>query len=335
MSAAADSASSPVDEAVHVTAIMASATRALAIERFGIFGNGRGVFDRLIAGDAAISAASSVSAARLARMALRTWIVDRWLLQVSPRCSQVVLMGAGLDARCLCLPLAAATRVFELDLPVVMSLKCQVLSSTSFPHVTRVRLALPSLYLCNNLSPFPHCTYVTICLRCPATSRILHGLNCCKRQASCAFQPPGYARALQCIPSPPPLLPSSTIPHAFSMYLPPAAVSSMLHHMRQLSAHTSHLMLHSMPPPHPDESAQAHVPYHFTASAAHCSSLLRSAGWLPSPTVTYASALADVQAHPVYRAHSAQDLCDALAVASCSCDALTDAFAPYFIPAGT
>jgi hypothetical protein len=151
MSAAADS-SSPVDEAVHVTAIMASATRALAIERFGIFGSGRGVFDRLIAGDAAISAASSVSAARLARMALRTWIVDRWLLQVSPSCTQVVLLGAGLDARCMCVPLAAGTRVFELDLPVVMSLKSQVLPSTSLPHVTRVRLALPSLNLRNNSS---------------------------------------------------------------------------------------------------------------------------------------------------------------------------------------
>ena len=119
------------------------------------------------------------------------------------------------------------------------------------------------------------------------------------------------------------------------MYLPPAAVSNMLLLMRQLSAHASHLMLHSMPPPHPDEIAGAHVPYQFTALAADCSSLLQSAGWKPSPTITYASALADVQADPIFQAHAVQDLSDALAVAPCSCDALTHAFAPYFISART
>ena len=139
MSAAADS-SPPVDEAVHVTAIMASATRALAIERFGINGAGRGAFDRFIAGDDAIAVAStSVSAARLARMALRTWIVDRWLLNVSSSCSQVVLMGAGLDTRCSSLPLPHGTRVFELDLPVVISMKSHLLSSSASPRpISRV-----------------------------------------------------------------------------------------------------------------------------------------------------------------------------------------------------
>ena len=129
MSAAVDTGAG---DAVHVTAIMASATRALAVEKFGINGQGRGVIDRFIAGDDAIAVASaSVSAARLARMALRTWIVDRWLLSVSRSCAQVVVLGAGLDARCMCLPLPHATRVFELDLPVVISLKSHLLSSTS------------------------------------------------------------------------------------------------------------------------------------------------------------------------------------------------------------
>jgi O-methyltransferase involved in polyketide biosynthesis len=135
MSAAPDASSCGcANQEVHVTAIMASATRALAIETFGINGAGRGAFDRFIAGDDAITAASaSVSAARLARMALRTWIVDRWLLNASCSCSQVVLMGAGLDTRCFSLPLPPVTRLFELDLPVVIGLKSHLLSSSTSP----------------------------------------------------------------------------------------------------------------------------------------------------------------------------------------------------------
>jgi methyltransferase (TIGR00027 family) len=136
-------------DAVHVTAIMASAARAVAIEKFGINGQGRGVIDRMIAGDDAIAVASaSVSAARLARMALRTWIIDRWLLHTSRSCTQVVVIGAGLDSRCMCLPLPHATRIFELDLPVVINMKSHLLSFSSsyFRPVLRVPcdLSLPS-----------------------------------------------------------------------------------------------------------------------------------------------------------------------------------------------
>jgi hypothetical protein len=92
-------------------------------------------------------------------------------------------------------------------------------------------------------------------------------------------------------------------------------------------------MLHCMPPPHPDELAGAHSPYHFTASALDCSALLQRTGWAPAPAITYASALADVQADPTLQKHAVQGLCDALSVASSSCDALNDVFAPYFIAA--
>jgi hypothetical protein len=92
-------------------------------------------------------------------------------------------------------------------------------------------------------------------------------------------------------------------------------------------------MLHSMPPPHPDELAGAHTPYLFTASALDCAALLRRTGWAPAPAITYASALADVQADATLHTHAAQGLLSALSVASSSCDALNDAFAPYFVPA--
>jgi len=120
---------------------MASATRAVAIEKFGINGQGRGMIDTMIAGDDAIAIASaSVSAARLARMALRTWIVDRWLMGICSSCTQIVVIGAGLDARCMCLPLPHTARIFELDLPIIISMKSHLLSSAScrFRSVLRV-----------------------------------------------------------------------------------------------------------------------------------------------------------------------------------------------------
>jgi O-methyltransferase involved in polyketide biosynthesis len=130
--AAATSSIGSVDRNVHLTAMMSAATRALAVEKFFICGRGRGVIDRSIAGEDALAAASaSVSNARLARMALRTWIVDRWLMSAGCCCAQVVLMGAGLDTRSYCLPLPQTTRVFELDLPVVISMRSHLLSLTA------------------------------------------------------------------------------------------------------------------------------------------------------------------------------------------------------------
>ncbi len=59
----------PAGGAVQDTALMACATRALATERFGINGQGRGAVDRWLAGNAALATVDeSVSSARLARM---------------------------------------------------------------------------------------------------------------------------------------------------------------------------------------------------------------------------------------------------------------------------
>ena len=286
--AAAASPDGRVDDAVHVTAIMASATRALAIEKFGINGQGRGVIDRFIAGDAAIStAAASVSSARLARMALRTWIVDRWLLNVSRSCTQVVLMGAGLDTRCFSLPLPHETRVFELDLPVVISMKSHLLASWVSPcqlfHVP-CDLSHPSWAELLRHAGFHQQRTVWLC-------------------------------------------------EGLTMYLRSDAVAAMLRRMRELSSQGSHLLLHAMPPPHPDEVSGAHVPYEFSASAAECSALLQEIGWTPAPAITYASALADVQLDPTLEAHAVRGICSALFAASSGCDSLSADFAPYFIPA--
>lgn len=109
----------------------------------------------------------------------------------------------------------------------------------------------------------------------------------------------------------------------------------MLQQMQELCSQGSHLMLHSMPPPHPDELAAAHVPYQFTASSRDCEALLQRTGWAPAPAITYASALADVQADSTIETHVARGLRDALSVAASSRDALTGNFAPYFIPACT
>jgi hypothetical protein len=75
------------------------------------------------------------------------------------------------------------------------------------------------------------------------------------------------------------------------------------------------------------------VPYEFTASAADCAVLLRQAGWNPAPAITYASALSDVKADSTLEPNATHGLCDALYAASSTCDALSDAFASYFIPA--
>jgi hypothetical protein len=103
--------------------------------------------------------------------------------------------------------------------------------------------------------------------------------------------------------------------------------------MRDLSGAGSHLMLHAMPPPPPEELAEAHVPYNFTAAAADCADLLRQTGWNPAPAITYTSALSDVKT--AFEPSATLALLDALSAAPSSCDSLSDAFASYFIPACT
>ncbi len=291
-----------------MTAMMASATRALAMETFGINIQRRGGIDRFIAGDAMIAAAAScVSSARLARMALRTWIVDRWLLSVIGSCSQLVLMGAGLDTRSFCLSMPHVTRVFELDLPVVIGIKSHLLASST---------------------PLCPVYYVPCDLTNPSWPQLL--LNAGFQRHTTAWLLEGTA---MCVLLPAPLPSPTVTPRA--RYLPPHAVTSILQRMQELCCSGSHLMLHSMPPPHPDHLAAAHVPYQFTASARDCVSLLQRTGWAPAPAITYASALADVQADPAIETHLARGLHDALSVAASSHDALASNFAPYFIPACT
>jgi methyltransferase (TIGR00027 family) len=63
-------------------------------------------------------------------IAVRTHFLDDVVLSgCSGRCRQVVLLGAGLDARAFRLDLPPATRLFELDLPDVQGFKQQVIAA--------------------------------------------------------------------------------------------------------------------------------------------------------------------------------------------------------------
>ena len=168
------------------------------------------------------------------------------------------------------------------------------------------------------------------CSLFPATYRFDNGPSRCNKLLSSFFSPPpGLAKAPPCKPlhSPPPRDKSSRLR---CRYLPPAAVLRLLQRMRELSGPGSHLMLHSMPPPPPDELAEAHVPYEFTASAADCAALLQQTGWRPAPAVTYASALSDVAADTTLQRNAVQGLSAALSASTSSCAGLDDASAPYF-----
>jgi methyltransferase (TIGR00027 family) len=65
---------------------------------------------------------------------VRTRFYDDYLRTAG--CRQVVLLGAGLDARAYRLPWPAGTTVFELDLPPVLALKDRLLGAA--PTCTRV-----------------------------------------------------------------------------------------------------------------------------------------------------------------------------------------------------
>jgi methyltransferase (TIGR00027 family) len=63
-------------------------------------------------------------------IAVRTHFLDGVVLSAcAGRCRQVVLMGAGLDARAFRLDVPPATRLFELDLPDVQGFKQQVIAA--------------------------------------------------------------------------------------------------------------------------------------------------------------------------------------------------------------
>jgi len=71
---------------------------------------------------------SPMSVALAAHIAVRTRFYDTYLLQAAAEgCRQVVLLAAGLDARAYRLQFPPNTRLFELDLPPVLSFKDRVL----------------------------------------------------------------------------------------------------------------------------------------------------------------------------------------------------------------
>lgn len=63
------------------------------------------------------------------QVVVRTRFYDDWLLDaITSGCTQVVVLGAGLDARAFRLPVARDTQWFEVDLPAVLETKARVLA---------------------------------------------------------------------------------------------------------------------------------------------------------------------------------------------------------------
>src|SRR5215468_7274243 len=76
-----------------------------------------------------------------AHIAVRTRFYDTYLLQATGQgCRQVVLLAAGLDARAYRLDFPPGVRLFELDLPAVLSFKQRVLTEQT---PTCERIAVP------------------------------------------------------------------------------------------------------------------------------------------------------------------------------------------------
>jgi methyltransferase (TIGR00027 family) len=96
-----------------------------------------------LAGSAGVAGLDTYRAAlRLAipTVLVRTrWIDDALLRAAAAGTTQVVILGAGMDARAYRLPWAAGTRVFEIDQPEVIAYKAQILASSS-PRGTRVAI---------------------------------------------------------------------------------------------------------------------------------------------------------------------------------------------------
>jgi methyltransferase (TIGR00027 family) len=84
---------------------------------------------------------SPMSVALAAHIAVRTRFYDTYLLQAAAEgCRQVVLLAAGLDARAYRLAFGKEVRLFELDLPPVLSFKDKVLAGQA---PTCERIAVP------------------------------------------------------------------------------------------------------------------------------------------------------------------------------------------------
>jgi methyltransferase (TIGR00027 family) len=63
-------------------------------------------------------------------LVIRTRFFDEMLLDAADACRQIVVLGAGLDARAFRLPWPSGTRLFELDQPAMLSWKQRVLDTT-------------------------------------------------------------------------------------------------------------------------------------------------------------------------------------------------------------
>ena len=74
---------------------------------------------------------------------IRTRFFDELLTGAASTCPQVVILGAGLDARAFRLPWPAATRLFELDKPEILEWKQHVLDGVS-ARPTCERVAVPA-----------------------------------------------------------------------------------------------------------------------------------------------------------------------------------------------
>ena len=73
------------------------------------------------------------------RLVIRTRFFDELLLSAAQTCPQVVILGAGLDARAFRLAWPRGTRVFELDQPDMLSWKQQLLDSSGVePRCQRI-----------------------------------------------------------------------------------------------------------------------------------------------------------------------------------------------------
>jgi methyltransferase (TIGR00027 family) len=80
----------------------------------------------------------------VAWIAVRTRFLDDVLLSaVADGCRQIVILGAGLDARAFRLDLAAGTRLWELDLADVLAFKETVVAAEEWrPHCRRATVAV-------------------------------------------------------------------------------------------------------------------------------------------------------------------------------------------------
>jgi methyltransferase (TIGR00027 family) len=74
---------------------------------------------------------------------IRTRFFDELLTDAATTCRQIVVLGAGLDARAFRLRWPAATRLYELDLPEVLEWKQHALDSVS-ARPTCQRVAVPA-----------------------------------------------------------------------------------------------------------------------------------------------------------------------------------------------